>query len=705
MEMSVQSLWCAPSAAGRLSTAPTAIWLRRSLVLCGSAALTAAAAWQMYLVLTVNGGGTLLQFLVLALYVVLFAWIALSFVTAVAGFLSRIFGGRTVLGIDSDRPLPKISTRCALLVPTYNEAPDRLMARVQAVYESLEEAGGVEHFDFYILSDTTDAEIWIEEERQFLALRDRTKAPERIFYRHRFNNEGRKAGNIAEWIRRFGGHYEWFIVLDADSLMTGDTVVRLADAMERNSGVALIQTLPRIVNADTVFARLQQFAGRLYGPVVGRGISWWYGAEGNYWGHNAIIQLQAFASAAGLPRLRGPKPFGGDIMSHDFVEAALIRRRGWAVHLAPDLGGSFEEAPPSLDDYTTRDRRWCQGNLQHIGVLAGSGLHWISRLHLLMGIGSYITSPIWLVFLLLGMLISLQARFIRPEYFPSDFSLFPKWPVQDPYRSAFVFIATMTILILPKFIGLIGAVTRRDERRGSGGGFRVLLSVLVEIVVSGLLAPIMMWGQSIAVLQILLGRDAGWSVQRRDASSTRIATALQRYAAPTVGGALLGGAAYIVSVPLLYWMVPVIVGLILAAPLATLTSSARIGQAMRRAGLLLVSEEQETPPILARANTLVSNFGLETETLQVWRNLLTHGEFFDFHFGTLSARKTARRGEINTELIIGMAKLDQCESLEDALEVLTNPEKKALLLDREALTRLKQLLAGTLGPASSNICA
>src|SRR5947208_7888531 len=259
------------------------------------------------------------------------------------------------------------------------------------------------------------------------------------------------------------------IILDADSLMTADTIVRLASAMETHPNVALIQTLPVIVNARTLFARLQQFAGRLYGPAIAAGIAWWHASEGNYWGHNAIIRVPAFAQDAGLPDLKGRKPFGGHILSHDFVEAALMRRGGWANRMAPMLGGSSEECPPSLLDFAARDRRWCQGNLQHLAVLPARGLHWVSRLHLLTGIGSYLTAPLWLLFLLLGILISLQAYFVKPEYFPKGFSLFPTWPAQDPVLAAWVFVATMALLIVPKLLAYILLLTRGEMRKSFGG--------------------------------------------------------------------------------------------------------------------------------------------------------------------------------------------------------------------------------------------
>ena len=347
--------------------------LRRFVVIGGAVVLTIAGAHEMYLVFAVNGI-TALAIFMLALFLALFAWIALSFTSGLAGFCSMLAGGGCRLGTGPDAPLPHLAARTALLMPTYNEQPARIMAGLQAMWESLREAGAADAFDLFILSDTTDPQIWIAEEAGFLALRERTGADASIFYRRRPKNVARKSGNIAEWVTRFGGAYAQFLILDADSLMTGETLVRLAGAMEQHPDVGLIQTLPIITGAATLFARVQQFAGRVYGPLIAHGIAWWHGAEGNYWGHNAMIRTRAFAEQAGLPELAGRRPYGGPIMSHDFVEAALMRRGGWAVHMVPGVRGSYEEVPPTLTDLAVRDRRWCQGNLQHLAVLPTRGL-------------------------------------------------------------------------------------------------------------------------------------------------------------------------------------------------------------------------------------------------------------------------------------------------------------------------------------------
>jgi membrane glycosyltransferase len=323
---------------------------------------------------------TVLQVALLVVFTINFVWIALPFVNGLIGFLA-LWGGRGVSGITLP-PLPQgfaLTTRTALLMPIYNEAPQHVFARLQAIYESLDALGVLDHFALFILSDTTDPDLWLEEEAGFWELRRRTKGERHIFYRHRLKNIRRKAGNIADFCQRWGAQYDHMVVLDADSLMTGQALVQLVAAMEASRDTGLIQTLPFVVNRQTLFARAHQFAARIYGPVLATGLAYWHLGDSNYWGHNAIIRTKAFIDHAGLPDLPGQPPFGGPIMSHDFVEAALLRRAGWKVYLVPEITGSYEENPPSLLAFAERDRRWCQGNLQHSRVVSAAGLHWLSR--------------------------------------------------------------------------------------------------------------------------------------------------------------------------------------------------------------------------------------------------------------------------------------------------------------------------------------
>lgn len=664
----------------RLRTTP-AVAARRLFILGGTVAITAAGALEMYDVLKV-GGVTFLEGMVFGLFLVLLAWIAFSFVSSLAGFFVLLRGRPDVLPIDSNGPLPAISGRTAMLLPTYNEDQHHLMARLRAMYESVGETGQARLFDWFLLSDTTDPDIWIAEELAFLELQ-RNCGSGHLYYRHRSDNTARKSGNIADWVRRFGGAYDYMIILDADSLMSGETIVRLAGAMEANPQAALIQTLPIVVNARTLISRLQQFSGRLYGPLIAAGNAWWHASEGNYWGHNAIIRVQAFAQEAGLPELRGRKPFGGHILSHDFVEAALMRRAGWGIFMAPGIGGSFEEVPPSLLDFAARDRRWCQGNLQHLAVLPAGGLHWVSRLHLLTGIGSYLTAPLWLLFLLLGILISLQAYFVKPEYFPKGFSLFPTWPAQDPVLAAWVFAATMGLLIVPKLLAYLVLLTRRAERQAFGGGFRVLLAMVAESLLAALIAPSMMIFQSTAVAEILLGRDAGWQVQRRSDGRITRDEVYRKFTVPTLCGLAMAASAYAVSLPLLLWMSPVIIGLVCAIPIGIVTSTAP-----RMAHLFATPEDNHAPALLHRARELASLDRIEAHGALI--ELRQNRALLGPHMESLET-PPRRSGQIDIDLAIARAKIEQSDDFEEVVSNLSARETLAVLKHRHALEQVMRM--------------
>ena len=274
-----------------------------------------------------------------------------------------------------------------------------------------------------------------------------------VYFRRRRENHGRKSGNIKEWVRRFGSAYEHFVVLDGDSVMSGTTLVRLTLAMQRDERAGLIQTVPRLTGAVTLLQHLQQFASNVYGPSVAAGLAFWHRDQGNYWGHNAIVRTRAFAAAAGLPKLPGAAPFGGDIQSHDFVEAVLLQRDNWGVHMVPTVEGSYEGQPPTLPDIIARDRRWAQGNLQHLGIVRARGLTAMGRIHLLMGATSYLISAVWAASLLVGVVLALQGQQVIPSYFIDKRTLFPVWPVVDPGAALRLFFATMLIVLMPKALG------------------------------------------------------------------------------------------------------------------------------------------------------------------------------------------------------------------------------------------------------------
>jgi len=670
---------------------PRTARLRRALVFTATLALTAAASYEMYRVLSVHRM-TPLQVALLLVFTITFVWIALPCVCGLAGLIA-LWRGRSVSGmpLPPQHPTPTLTTRTALLMPIYNEDPSRIFAGLQAIYEALEAIGALEPFDFFLLSDTTDPDVWLEEERGFLELRRRTGGETRIFYRHRSRNTRRKAGNIADFCQRWGAQYDHMVILDADSLMTGETLVRLAAAMEAQPEVGLIQTLPLVVNRHTLFARAQQFAASIYGPVIAAGVAYWHLSDSSYWGHNAIIRTKAFMHHAGLPDLAGRPPFGGHILSHDFVEAALLRRAGWKVYLVPEITGSYEESPPSLIDFAARDRRWCQGNLQHSRIVLTRGLHWMSRVHLTVGIMSYLASLLWLVFIALGFLLALQAHFLRPEYFPKEFALFPTWPVFDPVRSLRLFVGTMAVLVAPKVFGYILLLKDRQTMRCCGGALRTAMSVLVEIVLSSLIAPVMMLMQSVDVIGIVTGRDAGWKAQRRDDGSIPFRVVVHRHRIHTLFGVALAVAAYAVSPVLLAWLAPVVLGLVLAIPVSAVTGWQELGKAVRRLGLLTTPEEIEPPAVLRRTNELTCEWATTRPHMtDVFARLASDAQLRALHAMMLPTTHERHKREYDVDLLLGLAKLDDADSLEEASSLLSNREKLAVLGNRTGFERLCQ---------------
>ncbi|HYA80119.1 MAG TPA: glucans biosynthesis glucosyltransferase MdoH [Methylocystis sp.] len=661
-------------------------WLARIVTFGGGLALTLYGAHEMYRVIDV-GGVTTLKWALLALFVLNFSWIALAFANSIVGMVMLLRGEKPT---EMPRQLQK---RTVVVMPIYNETPSKVFANLQAIFEDVEATGFGESFDWFFLSDTTRPDVWIAEERAFIALRRRLgKGAERVFYRRREKNVSRKAGNIAEFLSRWGGAYPYMVVLDADSLMSGRTVVKLAAAMEADPDSGIIQTLPLIINRNTLFARVQQFAARIYGPVIAAGLSGWMGRDGNYWGHNAIIRTEAFARCCGLPDLHGRPPWGGHILSHDFVEAALMRRAGYSVYMLPTLGGSYEESPPSLIDLSIRDRRWCQGNLQHSRVLFGRGFHWASRQHFLTGIFGYLTSPLWLLQLLVGVMLVFQASYLRPEYFTSEFSLFPVWPRFDAERSLELFALTMAILLAPKFFGLVVALLDRQTRRDSGGAIGLLVSTLFEILLSALLAPIMMLIQTGHVLHIVFGFDTGWDPQRRDDGSVPIAAIVRRHRSHVALGALMLVAGLLISPSLVAWMSPTIAGLLLAIVISWATAQRWLGLMFRRAGVLATPEETSAPFVARRAKALSKTLARTGDDDQNGVEAIhADPELRELHEEWLPERKPRPRGQTTADRALAEAKLADAESIEDAVQWLNSGERLVALGDRALLSMIARL--------------
>jgi len=572
---------------------------RRFLFFSAAFVLTSLATWFMADLLW-RDGLTVIEGLLLVLFVPLFANIAVGFCTAIVGFYVINRGGdscRILATLPESGERPLAST--AIVMPVFNEDVSRVFEGLRVVFQSVQDTGKLEHFDFFILSDSNEPNQWVREEVAWTELCKQVDGFGRIFYRKRRQAINKKAGNVADFLRRWGRNYRYMVVLDADSIMTGRALCELVAAMERNPSVGIIQTAPRIVRGETLYARLQAFANRLYSPLFLAGLNYWQQHEANYWGHNAIIRVQPFMDHCALPDLPGSEPFGGRILSHDFVEAALMRKAGWAVWLAHDLDGSYEEGPPTLVESAKRDRRWCQGNLQHTWLLTARGFRPANRFHLLMGVMAYVSSPLWMLFLILSaidMFNQVSAHGESMADWMQDTTSIFGYTVEVP-EALTLFTLTMLLLFLPKVVSVVVTLGRPAEVAGFGGRGRLILSAALEIVGSALLAPINMVFNSKFVLFTLLGQGVSWVAQKRGADEDGMdwREAILTHGMQTAFGVVWGASALVLIPQYFAWLTPVLAGLVLSIPLSIFLSKASFGRRARELGIFVTPEETHPP--------------------------------------------------------------------------------------------------------------
>ncbi|SEI78738.1 membrane glycosyltransferase [Azotobacter beijerinckii] len=543
--------------------------------------------------------GTALPYLlegsVLTLFALLFGWVSAGFWTAVMGFWELLRGRDrqhvSAAGLGT-APIPA-EARTAIVMPICNEDVARAFAGLRATYESLAASGELERFDLFILSDSGSADIAAAEQQAWLELCRETGGFGRIFYRRRRRRVKRKSGNIDDFCRRWGSQYRYMVVMDADSVMSGDCLTTLVRLMEANPEAGIIQTAPKASGRDTLYARMQQFATRVYGPLLTAGMHFWQLGESHYWGHNAIIRMAPFIEHCALAPLPGRGVFAGAILSHDFVEAALMRRAGWGVWVAYDLPGSYEELPPNLLDELKRDRRWCHGNLMNFRLFLVRGMHPVHRAVFLTGVMSYLSAPLWFAFLLLSTALMTAHQLLTPQALGGGSGVFPIWTPWYPQEAMLLFYSTLTMLVLPKLLSLVLVWVKGAG--AYGGALRVTLSLLLEMVCSMLLAPVRMFFHSCFVIGAFLGRSVQWKSPRRDDGSTSWGEALRRHGSQTLLGlawALLVGW---LDPRFLGWLAPIIGALTLSIPVSVISSRVGLGRFLRERKLFLIPEEHETP--------------------------------------------------------------------------------------------------------------
>ena len=549
-----------------------------------------------------SNGMTLLEYALLALFSITFAWIDTAFCSGCIGFILQLFR-IDPLTLKKIKPVSINSEalsqqKTAVVMPIYNEDTHRVIAGFEVSLQSLKATGQLKHFDFYLLSDTQDTAIASNELSAWHALCERLgDTAKQVFYRRREDNKHRKVGNLTDFCERWGSQYEHMIVLDADSVMTGQCMLELTTSMLNNPQAGLIQTIPIPVRQDTFFGRFLQFASILYSPMLATGSAFWQTDKANYWGHNAIIRVKAFIDCCGLPTLKGKAPFGGEILSHDFVEASLLHSANWDVLLLADIEGSYEEVPSNILDYAVRDRRWVQGNIQHLGLLSSAKLKLMSKLHFLLGATAYISSLIWLSMLALSTIDAVTRALNSDVYFNRAYQLFPTWQIAKTELIDSLLYLTIIILLLPKLMGVIVTLVHRKQR--FGGALKLTLGSIIETVFAIIVAPLMMVFHAYFVVCLFLGKKVKWDAQPREGRMVPWKEAFSYTLLSSLIAIVWGSVAYYFTPVFFWWLSPILLGLILAAPIVRYSSSIKLGVKLRQWGIFLCPSEVDNDATLA----------------------------------------------------------------------------------------------------------
>ena len=596
---------------------PGRLWVRGrawrvAFVLLLTLPTAALAIWALYEIFRPNAL-TWLEIGQLALALPLFVWLSMSFWTAIIGFVLKLVHidpltlKKQQASPAQDKP---IKHRHAIIMPVYNEDTRRIMVGFEACVREVLDTPFHSHFDFYMLSDTRDADKATAELQAWQQLTQRlSRAAGQLFYRRREKNVGRKVGNITEFCQRWGSQYESMIVLDADSVMSATRMLDLVRRIEMNPDAALIQTIPMPVRQHSFFGRFVQFAAHLYSPMLATGLAFWQTDSANYWGHNAVIRVAPFMQHCGLPKVPGRAPFGGEILSHDFVEAALLRRAGWQCFLLTDTHGSYEEVPANMIDYAIRDRRWVQGNIQHLGLLSVKGLKTTNRLHFLFGAFAYISSIVLFAMLGLGTADAIVRATTQPDFFTSRYQLFPSWQIAKESMMVATLWGTVALLFMPKLLGLVLAMIQRRQEFGGVG--RLFIGGVTELFMAVLIAPMMMFYHSYFVLSVLIGHKVRWEAQEREGRMVPWRDALVYTRWMTLLALVWGGVTAWLTPTLFLWLLPVLTGMLIGAAVIRYSSSDKLGMGCAKVGIFVINEERNEDPSLQKVRQEMAVFKID----------------------------------------------------------------------------------------------
>jgi len=648
-----------------------AMWRRRVLLVL--VALSAVGATALLTQVLPVYEANWLRVGQIALFSLLFAWVAAGFFTALMGFWVQLRGDPHALryqDVLDDTLSPE--ARTAIIMPICNEQVATVFAGLRATLESVAAAGGSRLFDLYVLSDTSDPTLRAAELAAWAELRTTLGGNGRVFYRWRQHRTKRKSGNVADFCRRWGKDYRYMVVLDADSVMTGDALVTLVKLMEAHPKAGIIQTAPQACGLSTVHARAQQFAGRVAGRLFTAGMQYWQLGESHYWGHNAIIRVEPFMKHCSLAPLPGRGGLSGDIMSHDFVEAALMRRAGYHVWLVSDLPGSYEQQPPNLLEELSRDRRWCQGNLQNARLLTEPGLHGVHRAMLLTGALAYLSAPLWLGFVLLGGALWLFGGYtvFTPQY-GVRIEMLGLW------------LATGAMLFMPRILGVVTIFLKKEQHLYGGGG-AVVRSGFLEGLLSVLQAPVRMVAHTMFVVVALTGLKLNWKSPPREAQDIGWGDAIRRFAPIMAVVVALVGMALAIEPGAALWLAPVALPLLFAVPLTVATSRAGFGERVKARHLLVTPEESWSPTVLRQAWAYAN----DAEPLPSWSDAVTDPWLFDVVRSAMGPRNTAWgvRGKVRRNLVRAVMAPQDTErlSVSDRMRLLSEPQSIVRLRDQLA---------------------
>ncbi len=534
-----------------------------------------------------SGGWTAIDLVIFGCFLVAAPWSVLGFWNAVIG-LWLLHGVKD--GVERVAPYAaagdvpvKLHEKTAILMTLRNEDPARAFARLRVVKDSVDDTGQGDAFAYFVLSDTTDAGVAAAEEAAFAAWRASTSHADHLHYRRREANTGFKAGNVKDFCDRWGADYPLMLPLDADSLMSGETILRMARIMQAHPKLGILQSL--VVGAPTQsgFARLFQFGMRHGMRPYTMGQAWWTADCGPFWGHNAFVRIKPFVEHCELPVIPGGPPFGGHVLSHDQVEATLMRKAGFEVRVLPVEGGSWEDNPPTVLEFSRRDLRWCQGNLQYLKILDLPGLLPISRFQLVWAVLMFIGVPAWTLMILLAALKPFETADLAGG-FPAGLAIG-------------VYCAFLLMYLAPKLAGFIDAALAGTARWG--GGLRFAAGAATEVTFSFLLGAVTTFRLAIFMVGLIFGRTVMWNGQARDAHALSWGTAVKGLWPQTLFGAVVLGLMWSHSPTLALWSLPLTAGFLTAIPFAVLTSSEELGRVLARLRLCAIPEEFDMPAEIA----------------------------------------------------------------------------------------------------------